>query len=146
MTSEELRLEILADPDLKARAIAGDDGGISRAMTVASTAEPLTIAGLLGALSAETAAKLAVNPNTTDLRDKVLAGDVAGVGLWVGLFAKAGIVTADEYQAVQQALVAATPNGRTVTVEEVNKALRPHRPDGKAGSKHWSEEPVNGVA
>ncbi len=139
MTSEELRAEIIADPDLKARAIAGDDGGISRAMTVASTAEPLTIAGLLGALSQETAAKLAVNPNTTDLRDKVLAGDVAGVGLWVGLFAKAGIITADEYQAVQAALVAAVPNGRTVTVEEVNKALRPHRPDGKAGAKNWQE-------
>lgn len=139
MTSEELRAAILADPDLKARAIAGDDGGISRAMTVTSTAEPLTIAGLLGALSAETAAKLAVNPNTTDLRDKVLAGDVAGVGLWVGLFAKAGIITADEYQAVQAALGGAVPNGRTVTVEEVNKALRPHRPDGKAGEKNWQE-------
>lgn len=139
MTSEELRAEIIADPDLKARAIAGDDGGISRAMTVASTAEPLTIAGLLGALSQETAAKLAVNPNTTDLRDKVLAGDVAGVGLWVGLFAKAGIVTADESQAVQQALAAAVPNGRTVSVEEVNKALRPHRIEGKAGEKNWQE-------
>jgi len=146
MTSEELRLEILDDPGLKARAIAGDDGGISRAMTRESTATSLTIVGLLDALSSETAAKLAVNSNTTDLRDKLLAGDIVGVGLWVGLFAKAGILTAEEYQTIQLALVAALPNGRVVTVEQVNKALRPHRPDGKAGSKHWSKEPINGVA
>lgn len=149
MAPEELnalRLEIVGDSDLKALAVAGRDGDIARAMSTASTAQPLTISGLLGGLSQASAAKLAVNPNVTDLRDKVLAGDLAGVSLWVELFAAGGIVTADEAAAVSAAIAAATPNGRTVTVDAVNKALKPHRPDGKAGQKHWSEEPVNGAA
>ncbi len=142
MTSEELnalRLEIVGDADLKALAIAGRDGDIARAMSATSTAQPLTISGLLGGLSQASAAKLIVLPSLTDLRDMVLSGDVAGVGLWVAFYAKAGVVTAEEAATVNQALAAAIPNGRTVTVDEVNKALKPHRPDGKAGEKNWVE-------
>lgn len=139
MTDDELRMAILADADLKARAILGDDGGIARAMTTPNSAPPLTIAGLLQGLSAESIAKLAVNPNVTDLRDKVLAGDIAGVGLWAELFAGGGVITAGEYQAVQASLAAAVPNGVTVTVEQVSRSLLPHRNNGKAGAANWQE-------
>ncbi len=142
MTSEELnalRLEIVGDADLKALAIAGRDGDIARAMSTESTAQPLTLSGLLGGLSQASAAKLAVNPNVTDLRDKVLAGDLGGVSLWVELFAAGGIVTAEEAAAVSAAIAAATPNGRTVTVDDVNKALKPCRTEGKVGADNWKD-------
>lgn len=139
MTDDELRLAIIADADLKARAILGNDGGISRAMTTPNTAPALSIAGLLGGLSAASIAKIAVNPNVTDLRDKVLAGDLAGVSLWAELFAGGGIIEPAEYQAVQAAIAAAVPNGVTVTVEQVSRAMLPHRINGKAGAANWQE-------
>lgn len=68
--------------------------------TQRTRALPLTIQGALGALSAESKAKLAVNPNVRDLRDKILAQDLAGVSLWVALFAGGGQITTDEAAAL----------------------------------------------
>lgn len=69
-------------------------------------AVPLTLEGVLTVLSQETAQKLATNPNLTDIRDKMLAADTAGVALWVGLLAKADILSAEEIAAMQGALAA----------------------------------------
>lgn len=139
MTIEQIEAAILADKYLKALAIAGRDGDIARAMTTASTATPITIGGLLGGLSPESAAKLAVNPNARDVRDRVLAGDLAGLSLWVSLFTAGGVITENEAATITAAIQAGVPNAVTVTVDEVNKALKPHRPDGKVGQQNWRD-------
>jgi len=48
---------------------------------------PLTIEGLLGILSTESRAKLAVNPNADAIRRDVLAQDRASLGHWIAILA-----------------------------------------------------------
>lgn len=75
----------------------------------------LSLASILSGISQESAAKLAVNPNVRDLRDKILAQDRVGVGLWVALFAQAGVITASEANMVNAALVATDEVTTTIT-------------------------------
>jgi len=142
LTIEEIRQRIMADSELKDLAIAGSDGDISRRMTVESQGPQLTIDGMIDMLSDESAAKLAGNPNLCDLRDKVLAKDMAGIELWVKIFARGGYITPEELAGFQQVMQAVSQGDGSVvvTLDQVNKALRPHRIDGKAGAANWREE------
>lgn len=64
----------------------------------------LTLAGVMQILSAETATKLVNNPNLTDIRDKIIANDMNAVALWLGMFAKTGVLTANEVTALRAAM------------------------------------------
>lgn len=72
--------------------------------TTTTRQKPPTITESLNVFSSETCAKLTVNPNLTDLRDKLLALDIAGITLWLTLFLKGGIVTQEEVVQLQTLL------------------------------------------
>lgn len=74
----------------------------------------LSVSDALSVLSEETCVKLASNPNITDLRDKIISQDVAGVMLWVSIFLKAKIITQQEVAQLSQVL-----NGKEEVVTQV---------------------------
>lgn len=138
MTDDQLLDAINADATLLEYAIAGRDGDISRALSSGSTATPMTVAGLLGLLSAESLGKLATNPNVVELRNQVMAQDVAGVALWAALFVGGGVISQTEHDAIIASINNATPNAVSVSVSQVNRVLRPFRADGKVGQSNWT--------
>lgn len=74
----------------------------------------LSVSDALSVLSEETCVKLASNPNITDLRDKIISQDVAGVMLWASIFLKAKIITQQEAAQLSQVL-----NGKEEVVTQV---------------------------
>lgn len=67
---------------------------------------PMTITGVISLLSQASVARLVVNPNLTDIRDKIQQQDYQGIALWGGLLAAGGQITPDELAAIQAALSA----------------------------------------
>lgn len=138
MDDATLESTILNDSELKQMAILGQDGDISRSLTKENTSPSLTIEGLLSVLSTESAAKLAVNPNTTDLRDKILSADTWGIKLWIAIFYKAGMLTDLENTTINGAVDASVPNGVIITTDQVSKVLKKYRTNGKVGQVNWT--------
>lgn len=79
--------------------------------------KPLTINDMLAAMSPESLKTLIDWPHLTDLRDKIVSDDRAGVGLWGQLLVAGGKITGDEYAAVQKQLEA------TMEVETIIELL-----------------------
>jgi hypothetical protein len=138
MEAEEILSNIRANPTLLEHAKRGEDGAIARALSRPASGEPITMEGLLSSLSPESAAKLAVNPNLPAVLDALRSGNVPAFSLWVGLFAKAGVITEKEVTSISTALASQVP-ADVVPLDAVNKVLRPFRRDGKAGEKNWIE-------
>lgn len=69
-------------------------------------AAPLTLEGVMGSLSAESIGGVLMLPCFTDIRDKVLAQDRVGVGLYAQVLAMGGKIKASEAQAITALLTA----------------------------------------
>lgn len=67
---------------------------------------PLTIANLMAGLSPQSLANLDDWTHLEDFRDKVLAQDREGVGIYAGIRLAAGKITSDEYAAIMAVLAA----------------------------------------
>lgn len=139
MTLDEIRTAILADPTLKAMAIKGEDGDIAKAMTKPNTSPELTLSALMGVLGTTAIGKLinTTTPATLDFRDKVLSKDFDGLFFWASAFQKASVISTTEMNNINAELVKCLPNNITVTLNEVNEALKPLRNEGKAGQSNW---------
>jgi hypothetical protein len=104
---------------------------------MATRLKPLTIERLLSSLTQPSIEKLISWPHLTDMRDKVLAQDRIGVGLWGQLLVASGYITTDEYNQIGAAL--AETEEYTVPVEPL-PATPMRSADGIPGS--WSVVPV----
>ena len=138
MTLEEIRNAILADATLKQMAIDGRDGDIVKSMTKASTNPQLTLTELMSKLSGTSMARLIDNSVALlDFRDMVNRKDFAGLFFWASAFQKSSDITTSEMNAINAELTRCLPNSVTVTLDEVNKALKPLRTEGKIGISNW---------
>lgn len=138
MTLEEIRNTILSSPTLKEMAIKGDDGKIAIAISKGNTSPKLTLSELMSKLSSASMAKLVDNsPALLDFRDMITRQDFQGLFFWVSVFQKAGDITTSEMNNINAELNRCLPNTITVTVEEINKALKNVRKEGKTGNKNW---------
>ena len=99
---------------------------------------PLAIQPLLGKLSQPSVVKLLTWPHLCDLRDKVVAQDRDGVGLWATLLAAGDYITAGERDEILAALV------EMVEVVPPEPKIMPtpmRSPDGTPGA--WRVEKRN---
>lgn len=66
--------------------------------------KPLTVAGVMSALSQASIAKLLPLPCLIDVRDKIQSQDSEGVGLWAQVLAMGGVITQQEAGSVMASL------------------------------------------
>jgi len=158
-TIEEIHDAILADENLKALAIAGRDGDIvellpdhlPREVVEHRMAELDILALYSDPQAGETVlqqieAVAEANPIVKRVA-KWMAPGAPGIDLgdmrvrgMLTLAAESGGLGLTPEQATPMLVAAERP--ASVTLHQVNKALRPHRNEGRASLKHWIEEPV----
>lgn len=98
---------------------AQSDAVIADALNTASRANPvaqgmvapvLTVANVLGLLSAASVGRLSANPNAATIRNDLRAQDREAVVLWAGLMQAGGTITAAEHDAVVAACTTPVPD------------------------------------
>lgn len=106
-----------------------DDRAVSK-MYNTKTAASMTLIGILSLLSEESIQKLVVNPNLTDIRDKISEQDFIGVQMWGQMLVAGSQITTEEYANIVASIESLPMSraeelfgrGATITPEDVGSA------------------------